>query len=429
MAHPRSCYSQLNLYNSMTHKKELFHARDGKAKAVKIFTCGPSIYQRAHIGNYRTFIFEDILIRYLEYLGYKVNRVLNFTDVEDKAVTEAKKQGKDIKELTDRVANKFFEESNLLRLKTPTHNPRSSTSVDQAVKLIKELLNKGIAYWYNGDVYYDPLKFPGFGRLYGLDMSLWPKKKKRFKKDTYPGMRWNLGDFILWHGCQEGENVCWDKELGSGRPSWNVQDPAMATKYLGFKIDIACGGIDNLCRHHDYNIAVAEGVSGEEFAPFWLHGAHLFVYGKKMSKSIGNIVYIEDLLKDGYTPEHVRFFLIYGHYRERLNFTRRQFQESAEKLDDFRQLLAQLTVQGSFGTKANTDSNTKNLIDGIIPHFEECMNNDLDVFCTIDDLFEALAKLTQLKSENRLTKTEVKHIVQDLKKIDSVFQVIFPKVE
>jgi cysteinyl-tRNA synthetase len=272
----------LKLHNTMTRKKEIFKPRE-KGK-VKIFTCGPSIYQRPHLGNYRTFLYEDILVRYLEYLGYDVMRVLNFTDIEDKAVEEAEKEGIDVKELTENVADTFYRETELLHIKSPTFNPRSSTSVDQAVFMIKALLKNKKAYWHEGDVFYDPLKFQGFGRLYGLDMSRWPKKKVHFKKDTYSGMRWNLGDFILWHGCREGEKVCFDKELGSGRPSWNVQDPAMATKYLGYKIDIHCGGIDNLYRHHDYNLAVVEGVSGKTFSHFWLHGEHLLLNGRRCQR-------------------------------------------------------------------------------------------------------------------------------------------------
>ena len=414
---------KLKLYNTMARKKEVFEPRDDKNKKVKMFTCGPSIYQRAHIGNYRTFLFEDILIRYLEHLGYNVERVLNFTDVEDKAVEQAKRKGKDIKKLTNEVADKFLEEVEQLHLKPPTYNPRSSTTVDQSLKLIKSLMKKGLAYKYEGDVYFDPVKFDGFGKLYGLDMSLWPKKKKRFKKDTYPGMRWNLGDFILWHGCSNGDKVCWDDELGAGRPSWNVQDPAMATKYLGYKIDICCGGIDNLYRHHDYNLAVVEGVSGETFAPFWLHGAHLFAYGKKMSKSIGNIIYLDDLIKDDFEPEHVRFYLIYGHYRERLNFTKRGFEETAELLNEFRSMVLELTNLDSAGTKS--DNEVKDMIKRIVPNFEECLNNDLDVKCAFDDLVEVVAKLLELKNEKKLNRNDCNQIKEELERIDSILQVIF----
>jgi cysteinyl-tRNA synthetase len=354
--------------------------------------------------------------------------VLNFTDVEDKAVDQARKKGVDIKEMTEQVAKKFSKELKVLRIKPPTHNPRSSESVDQAVLLIKKLLERGVAYWHEGDVYFDPLKFKGFGRLYGLDMSLWPKQKRRFKKDTYPGMRWNMGDFILWHGCKEGESVCWDQDLGSGRPSWNVQDPAMATKFLGFKIDICCGGVDNLFRHHDYNIAVVEGVSGEEFAPFWLHGEHLFAYGKKMSKSTGNVIYLDDLLKNGNSPEHVRFFLIYGHYRGRLNFTQLQFQKSNERLDEFKSMVEQLN---NINSKKNGEKGAKSdrlgilIVKDMVRSFEECLNNDLDITCAFDDLYESIGKLVSLKEDGKLNENDSKNAINHLKKIDEILQIIF----
>jgi cysteinyl-tRNA synthetase len=207
----------------------------------------------------RTFLYEDVLHRYLEYLGYRVQRMMNFTDVEDKAVAEARKQGVTVHELTSAVEERFLEECLMLGIKIP-EIARSSTSVEQAVRLIRILMDKGFAYRHEGDVFYDPLKFKGFGKLFGLDMSRWPKEKRRFRKDTYPGRRWNLGDFILWRRVRgDSDNPSWETELGRGRPAWNVQDAAMVTKHLGDRIDIACGGVDNLYRHHDYTIAVEEG--------------------------------------------------------------------------------------------------------------------------------------------------------------------------
>jgi cysteinyl-tRNA synthetase len=404
----------------MTRKKEIFTPRE-KGK-VRIFTCGPSIYQRPHLGNYRTFLYEDILVRYLQYLRHDVVRILNFTDIEDKAVEEAEKEGVEVKELTEKVANKFHEETELLHLLPPTFNPRSSTSVDQAVFLIKGLLKNDIAYWHENNVFYDPLKFKGFGRLYGLDMTKWPKKKRHFKKDTYSGMRWNLGDFILWHGCVEGEKVCFDKELGSGRPSWNVQDPAMATKYLGYEIDIYCGGIDNLYRHHDYNLAVVEGVSGKNFSNYWLHGAHLLLDGKKMSKSKGNIVYLEDLVSDGHTPEHVRFYLIYGHYREKMNLTEKRFRKSVERLDSLRKMIEELMKPKAI-TRSSQEANK--IIEDIRSDFEITMNNDLDVKAAFDSIFENVNRLLELKNEGKLSDSASKNVHLELKAIDDVLQVIF----
>ncbi|MDH5795647.1 MAG: cysteine--tRNA ligase [Candidatus Bathyarchaeota archaeon] len=412
----------LMLYNTMSRKKEPFKPLRGKK--VKMFTCGPSIYQRPHIGNYRTFLYEDVLHRYLEYLDHEVERVLNFTDVEDKAIAEAKKEGTTLKDLTNRAANNFFEDTKLLRIKPPTHNPRSSTTIDQAVHLIKVLLEKGYAYWHEGDVFYDPLKFKGFGKLYGLDMSRWPKKKRRFRKDTYTGARWNLGDFILWHGYKEGDEVYWDTEIGRGRPAWNIQDAAMATKHLGFEIDISCGGVDNLYRHHDYTIAVAEGVSGKEYARYWLHGEHLLVDGKKMSKSRGNIVYLDDLLEQGYGPEHIRFFLISEHYGKKMNFTKKGLEDARKKLDDLRDIVKRLADTEASITKS--DGSVEDLIYRLTLRFKEHMDDDLDVRGAFDALLEILSKLGRVKKEGRLSRFERQRIIQELGSIDKVLQVIFP---
>jgi len=413
----------LKLFNTMTRKKEFF--KPLKDNSVKIFTCGPSIHQPVHLGNFKIFLFEDILIRYLEYLGYKVEHVMNLTDIEDEVVFESKKKGIDIKTIIDSVAKTFTKESALLKLKPSTYNPWASDNKDQAVKLIKILLKKGIAYRHKGDVYFDPSKFPNFGKLYGLDMNLWPKKKKRFKKDNYSGLRWNLGDFILWHSCRDGERIFWDEDLGYGRPSWNIQDPAMATKYLGFEIDICCGCSDNLFRHHDYHLAIAEGVSGKTFATYWLHAKDLYVYGKKISKSTGNIVHLGDLLKDGYEPEHVRFYLIYSHYQEKINFTKKDFENTVKKLNELRELVKELMEPDSCGGKS--DMNANSLIEELVPKFEECMNNDLDVKYAIDEIFETVSKLISFKRENRLTTIDSNRALTELRKIDEVFQIIFNK--
>ena len=196
--------SDLTLTNTLTREKEIFKSIEDQK--VKLFTCGPSIYRRPHVGNYGTFLFEDILQRYLEYLGYDVRRVINFTDLEDKAIDEAREKGLTVQEVTEAVAEEFFKDAALLKLKLPDSIPRSSASVDKAVELIKKLVEKGYAYRHGKDIFYDPLKFKGFGKLFGLDMSRWPEKKRRFRKDTYPGQRWNFGDFILWHGIGDGDS-------------------------------------------------------------------------------------------------------------------------------------------------------------------------------------------------------------------------------
>jgi len=409
----------LKVFNTLTRKIEPFKPREDRK--VKMYTCGPSIYRQPHIGNYRTFLFEDILQRYLEYFGYEVVRLLTLTDIEDKAIAEAEKEKVSIEELTQRNAAAFFADARLLKIKSPTYNPRSSTTVDQAVKMIKILLEKGYAYWYKGNVYFDPLKFKEFGKLSKLDMSRWPKKKRRFHKDTYPGARWNLGDFMLWHGYKEGDKIYWKTEIGKGRPAWNVQDGAMVTKHLGSVIDIACGGVDNLARHHDYNIAVVEGVSGKEFAHYWLHGAHLLVDGKKMSKSRGNIYYLNDLIKMGYKREHIRFFLIYGHYRKPLNFSFEKMKKTSQKLDTFKNMVDDLQKTES----AESSEKAKKLVGDIITGFERNMNDNLNVKAAFDDLFKDISKLNTLRNQGKLGSKDARMAVANLRKIDCVLQVIF----
>jgi cysteinyl-tRNA synthetase len=415
-----SVNGNLYLTNTLSKKKELFKSRE--KEKVRLFTCGPSTYSRAHIGNYRTFLYEDVLQRYLEYLGYRVDRVINFTDLEDKAIAEARKQGLTLKQLTGPVEDRFFVEIDLLAIKLPEYIPRASTSVDQAVHLIKILLERGYAYRHGKDVFYDPLKFQGFGKLYGLDMSRWPKKKRRFRRDTYPGQRWNLGDFILWHG-GESNGVSWDTEIGRGRPSWNIQDPAIITKSLGYRIDVACGGVDNLFRHHDYTIAIMEAISGESFSPYWLHGGHVLVNGRKMSKSKGNIVYLEDLLEQGYTPGYIRFFLIYRHYRERLDFTMENLERTAGILVSVKEMIRQLTSVEP-GKDHTASPKARELIEGMEDTFREWMSDDLDVKGAVDSLRTELNRLMSLKMKGALRRSDAVKLRRILEKIDRVFQFL-----
>ncbi len=409
----------LNLYNSLTRKIESFNPAEDKQ--VKMYTCGPSTYQKAHIGNYRTFLFEDILLRYLEYLGYKVTRLITLTDVEDKAITQAKKEDLTVEQLTTKNEAIFFADFDLLRIKKPDYAIRASSAVDQAAKLITQLLDKGTAYWFSHEgsknVYFDPLKFKGFGKLAHLDMSKWPKKKRRFHLDTYPGTPWNMGDFVIWHGCGL-ENVCYDTPIGSGRPAWNIQDAAIVTKHLGFTVDVGCGGIDNLVRHHDYTLAIAEAVSGKPFSRYWLHGAHLFVNGKKMSKSTGNMLYPNDIIEKGVNGEHLRFFLIYRPYRKKLNFTSKKLAETTQKLDSLKKMISELQA-----TKSETNVQKKVLANTIVAEFEDHLNNDLDVKGAFDCLIDRISELH--KNRESLSKKDVKNLMDDLHRIDSVFQCIF----
>ena len=412
---------QLFLTNTLSRKRELFKSRE--PGRVKMFTCGPSVYSRSHLGNYRTFLFEDILEKYLEHIGYRVDRMINLTDVEDKGIEEAQAKGITLKELTAPVEELFFEEARLLGIRLPDYFPRSSTSVEQAVDLIKILTKKGHAYFHGKDVFYDPLKFDGFGKLFGLDMSRWPKQKRRFSRDTYPGQRWNLGDFVLWHGGR-GDHIYWNTDLGIGRPSWNVQDAAMITKHLGYQIDIACGGVDNLYRHHDYTLAIVESISEETFCPYWLHGALVLVNGRKMSKSRGNVVYVDELVEQGHRSSAIRFAMIYRHYRSELNLVPDYLASSAERLEAFNSMARTLTE-----TEPDTGG-TVNPLESEISEagdlFRERMNDDLDVQGGFDLLFDKLSGWMTLKREGRFHPRSSARLKEELKKIDAVLGIMEP---
>jgi cysteinyl-tRNA synthetase len=328
-----------------------------------------------------------------------------------------------VEELTRKNEAVFFKDFELLKIKKPDYPVRASTAVDQAVNLISTLMEKGTAYFYNymdaKNVYFDPLKFKGFGKLAHLDMSKWPKKKRRFHKDTYPGTPWNLGDFVLWHGCNQNDDVCYLTQIGNGRPAWNIQDAAIVTKYLGFTVDVGCGGIDNLVRHHDYTLAVAEAVSGKQFSRYWLHGGHLFVEGKKMSKSKGNVCYPSDLVAKGFSGGQLRFFLIYRPYRKKLNFTFEKIAETTQKLDSFKRMVTDLQQ-----TKhTNQTEKYQSLTSKITADFEDQMNNDLDVKSAFDSLQETVRELYEMRES--LGALDVKNTMTGLRRVDSVLQCIF----
>ena len=385
------------------------------ASVTNIFTCGPSVYQRSHIGNYRTFLFEDTLVRYLEYCGFKVTRGMNFTDIEDKALVEARRRGTTLRRLTNGNIGIFTKEMKQLRMKTPDYLPRASENVESAVEIIEGLIRKGVAYRHGANIYFDPLKFPRFGTLYGLDMSRWPKKKIRFHQDTYPGMRWNRGDFIVWHGCQADDRVCWDTSLGSGWPAWSIQDPSMIAPLFDEPLSIYCGGIDNLVRHHDYSLAILESIRPYPMAKYWLHCHHLHVDGKKMSKSLGNIVYLEMLTNRGFTAQELRFFLIDGHYRRKMNYREDRFRVSSEKL----------RIEGSRpgDRKEGPGRVSVRLRDGgkLEALFRSGMDDDLHVGRAIDGLSGLLAE----KDRVGMTRGEAAALLTSLQRIDGVLQVLF----
>ena len=409
----------MRLYNTMSRSYEVFRPRT--SGIVKVFTCGPSIYRRPHIGNYRTFLYEDLLMRYLEYKGYRVEHAMPLTDIEDKTIIEAKKQNRKIEELTADIESIFIQEARRLNIRLPRKLQRVSRCVDTAAEIILVLMEKGYAYRHGKDIFFDTLKDKDFGRLYRVDLRQWPKKHIRFRRDTYTGNRWNKGDFILWHGYREGDPTWWETPIGKGRPSWNIQDPSVIIRHLGDQVDINCGGIDNIYRHHDYNIAIMESYTGVEYARYFLHGEHLIVEGKPMSKSRGNIIYPEDITSRGCDAKDVRFFLLYTHYRTKLNYTDKNFRAACRRANELRSIISGL--KGKAKSRISGNSRVQSIIKKMRKDFETQMDDDLSFGKAFDAIESAVRHLDSMKED--ISRDDARALDDTLRKIDSFMGIIF----
>lgn len=284
---------------------------------VRIYTCGPTVYNYVHIGNLRTFLFEDVLRRALKELGYPVTQVMNLTDIDDKTIKGSTAEGVSLREFTDRYVRAFFEDIDTLRVERAEHYPRATDFIPQMVELVKRLNANGHTYVLDGSTYYRIATFSGYGKLSGIDVNE-VKPGARVDADEYE--KEDVRDFVLWKAAKEGE-PSWDTELGRGRPGWHLECSAMSTALLGESFDIHTGAVDNIFPHHENEIAQSEGATGKRFVHTWLHAEHLIVEGEKMAKSKGNFFTLRDLLERGHDPTAIRYLLISVPYRQKLNFT------------------------------------------------------------------------------------------------------------
>lgn len=303
----------MKLYNTLNRRKEEFvPLTEGE---IKMYVCGPTVYNLFHIGNARTFIVFDTLRRYLEYSGYKVNYVQNFTDIDDKMIKKANEEKTTVKSLGDKYINEYYKDADALNIERASFNPRATEHIDQIVSFISDLVDKGYAYEADGDVYFSTKKFNGYGKLSGQNID-----------DLQAGARIEIGDkkqdpmdFALWKNKKEGEPA-WESPWGMGRPGWHIECSCMAHNILGETIDIHAGGSDLVFPHHENEIAQSESRSGKSFANYWVHSAFININNQKMSKSLNNFFTTRDIL-ESYDSDVVRFFMLSGHYRTQLNFT------------------------------------------------------------------------------------------------------------
>jgi cysteinyl-tRNA synthetase len=294
----------IKFYNTLTRHLDSF--KPIEKDTVKIYSCGPTVYDYAHIGNFRSYIFSDLLRRFLKYEGYKVIHTMNLTDVDDKTIRRSNEENMSLKEYTDKYIKVFFEDLETLNIEKVEYYPRATEHINEMIELIKKLDKNGYTYEADGSIYFNISKFKEYGKLSKIDLS-GMKSGVRIDVDEYN--KEDVRDFVLWKGKKEGEPF-WETEYGAGRPGWHIECSAMSSKYLGETFDIHTGGVDLIFPHHENEIAQSECASGKKFVNYWLHCAHLIVNGEKMSKSKGNFYTLRDLLKKGYSPKAIRYLLL-----------------------------------------------------------------------------------------------------------------------
>ena len=367
----------MKLFNTLSRQKEEFVPLD--PPRVGMYTCGPTVYNFAHIGNLRAFMFEDLLRRYLEYKGYKVTHVMNITDVEDKIIRTVRETGKSLQEFTEFYTQEFFRDLTTLNILRAHVVPRATETIPGMVALIGKLIEKQHAYvGDDGSVYFSIKSFPEYGKLAHLQMEDL-QLGARVKHDEYA--KESVADFALWKAWVEADgDVKWDSPWGPGRPGWHIECSVMSMAHLGESFDIHCGGEDLVFPHHEDEIAQSEAATGRTFVKYWLHNAHLLVEGKKMSKSLGNFFTLRDLLAKGWTGREVRYVLLSAHYRDPLNFTFDGLQAARPALQRMDEFL--LKMQALAGTTMAPE------IDNLKSKIENALDDDLNISGALGVLFE-----------------------------------------
>ncbi len=409
--------SSICFFNTLSRKKEVFKPLEpGK---VKMYTCGPTVYDYAHIGNFRAFLFEDLLKRWLVYRGFKVMHVMNLTDVDDKTIKGSQEKQVPLKQYTDFYVKAFFEDIKALNIQPADVYPRATEHIPEMAALIKTLMAKGYAYrGEDGSIYYAICKFPDYGKLSKIK----PAELKvgaRVSQDEYA--KEEAQDFALWKAwTPEDGDVFWETELGKGRPGWHIECSAMSMKYLGETFDIHCGGVDNMFPHHENEIAQSEAATGKKFVNYWLHNEYLLVEGKKMAKRFGNFYTLRDLVSKGYDPIAIRYLLMSTHYRQQFNFTFEGLESAKGAVDRLRNFVRRLHETEGKDSKGKVAVLTAKL--------EACfggsLDDDLDIGIALASLFDFVREINNLLDDNRVSKMEAADVGGLMMQIDEVLGVI-----
>ena len=408
----------MRLYNSLTRQKEEFvPIVPGE---VKMYVCGPTVYNYFHIGNGRTFIIFDTIRRYLEYRGYKVTFIQNFTDIDDKMINKANAEGITVKELGDKFIDEYYQDADGLQVKRATINPRATEYIDEVVEFVKDLIDRGFAYEIDGDVYFSTKKFEEYGKLCGQNL-----------EDLQSGARISVDerkkdpmDFAVWKSQKPGEPA-WESPWGLGRPGWHIECSCMAKKLLGDTIDIHGGGMDLKFPHHENEIAQSEAVTGQKFANYWMHAAFVNVDNKKMSKSLGNFFTVRDIAEK-YDLQVLRFFMLSAHYRSPINFSAELMEASKNGLeriitavDRLKELDAK--AEGAAETCAEQEKMVE--VQKLREKYEAAMEDDFNTADAVSAIFE-LVKLANSTADASSTKSYISCLLKEIEQLCDVLGII-----
>ena len=406
----------IRFYNTISRQKEAFQPLE--TGVVKMYTCGPTVYDFAHIGNYRTFIFEDLLRRYLEFRGFEVNQAMNLTDVDDNTIRRSRERGISLTELTDEFKAAFHADLKTLNMQVAQNYPEATNYILEMINMISKLETKGYTYTTpDGSVFFNIEKHKHYGRLANLN----PDEMLsggRVADDSYE--KEGARDFALWKGFKpEDGDVHWESPWGAGRPGWHIECSVMSTELLGPHFDIHCGGVDNIFPHHENELAQSVCATGADFVNYWLHSEYLLVDNKKMSKSLNNFYTLRDLLDQGYPADAIRWMLITTHYRQKLNFSVSRLEEAQKAVNRLREFYSKLQVYEGSG-----EEDAREQIGIADDQFTSAMDDDLNISGGLAAIFELVRWGNRSMVEERLSPTGATDLLRLIRKLDHVLGVL-----
>ncbi len=402
-----------------TEERRVVPLAPREAGRVGLYTCGPTVYHHAHIGNFRTFLFEDLLRRTLGLLGLDVHQVMNITDVDDKIIRGAVDAGVSLDDYTAPYIESFFDDLDTLHIERAERYPRATEHVPEMIALIERLMEKGVAYASDGSIFFRIADDPDYGRLSKLDLSE-VRQGERVASDEYG--KEDVRDFVLWKASKPDE-PSWDSPWGPGRPGWHLECSAMSMKYLGTELDIHTGGVDNIFPHHENEIAQSETATGQRFVRLWLHAEHLLVDGRKMSKSLGNQYTLADLLERGFAPRAIRYFFLTTHYRKKLNFTFAGLEDAAHALRRIDEMRFRLDHAEE---RDGADSTIPATVERARTAFTEALADDLNTSEALAAVFGLVKDVNVAIEEAQLASGDREAVTALLAEMNRVFGVLDP---